>query len=488
MGKSLSQKEFILACEAVHASVYDYSKTVFAGAKEKITVGCKLHGDFEQRAHSHMSGMGCRKCAASAKTVGLHYSTKEFVSKLRDVHGSRYSYKNVVFQGVQKSITVGCRLHGAFEQRASSHLSGQGCPMCANESRKTKNTLELETFLKKARKAHGDLYDYSKVVYVHSNKKVKIVCKKHGVFEQTPANHINQRNGCHFCGVEKSKQPSGLEKAVAKWVAKHTPVERNNRTQLSPKEIDVWCPEKLVGIEVHGSYWHREDSKGSKYHYEKALMAKRKGLTLLQFWDWELHEKSAICKSMIASHLNVNQRIGARKCSIQKLGSKEQRTFFDENHLQGYSSATVCYALVMDGVAVAAMSFRQPRFTDEYQWEIIRYANKLNTSVVGGASRLWSSFLKEYSPSSVLSYADLRYSQGALYKTLGFKFLRRSAPSYFYFRAGKRLSRFAAQKSKLVKVLGSKFDPSLSERDNMRNNNWVRVFDAGTLAFVWKEQ
>jgi hypothetical protein len=115
--------------------------------------------------------------------------------------------------------------------------------MCANERRKTKNTLELETFLKKARKAHGDLYGYSKVVYVHSNKKVKIVCKKHGVFEQTPANHINQRNGCHFCGVEKSKQPSGLEKAVAKWVAKHTPVERNNRTQLSPKEIDVWCPE-----------------------------------------------------------------------------------------------------------------------------------------------------------------------------------------------------------------------------------------------------
>jgi hypothetical protein len=215
------------------------------------------------------------------------------------------------------------------------------------------------------------------------------------------------------------------------------------------------------------------------------LAAKKLGVKLLQFWDTELHERKAICKSIILANLGLCARYYARSLNIECLTGTAGHKFFAENHLQGPAGATITYGLFDGDVCVAAMSFGKPRFNRDYEWEIVRFANLLETVVVGGASRLWAHFVKTHRPKSVLSYADLRISQGQLYKTLGFKTLHVSEPNYFWSRAGGvTLSRYSTQRKDMPKVLGKQFKASDSVKVNMERAGWHRVWDAGNLVMV----
>ena len=136
-------------------------------------------------------------------------TTPEFIEKSRTVHGDKFDYSEVECIGSVKKVKIICLDHGAFEQTPNSHLSGNGCPKCYFEQ-KTSITLE---FIEKSRTVHRDKYDYSMVEYVNNATKVKISCSEHGVFEQTPANHLNG-NGCPKCGgTSKSNTLEFIEKS-----------------------------------------------------------------------------------------------------------------------------------------------------------------------------------------------------------------------------------------------------------------------------------
>ena len=66
------------------------------------------------------------------------------------------------------------------------------------------------------------------------------------------------------------------------------------------------------------------------------------------------------------------------------------------------------------------------------KYELIRFCNKINISVIGGASRLLKYFIKTYQPKEIISYADRSWSMGNLYEKLGFKFLYDTKPNYYY--------------------------------------------------------
>ena len=63
--------------------------------------------------------------------------------------------------------------------------------------------LTTEQWIQKANLIHHNKYDYSLVDYVTSKLKVKIICKHHGVFEQTPANHLRPQS-CPLCALAES--------------------------------------------------------------------------------------------------------------------------------------------------------------------------------------------------------------------------------------------------------------------------------------------
>jgi hypothetical protein len=184
--KRLTQEDFIKRSIEVHGDVYDYTKTRYVLSKHKVVITCKVHGDFQQEAMSHLKGQGCIQC--SRITHRLHET--DFITRCEDIHGSRYDYSKVIYTTYYVPVIVVCKIHGHFEIMPSCHLKGRGCSKCAIESRANALKFADNVFTERAIKVHGDKYDYSNVKYVNSKEKVEIFCKQHNVtFVQSPAKH-----------------------------------------------------------------------------------------------------------------------------------------------------------------------------------------------------------------------------------------------------------------------------------------------------------
>ena len=129
-------------------------------------------------------------------------TTEKFIEKAKEVRGDKYDYSKVVYNGCHIDVTITCPEHGDFEQTPTNHLSGRGCGDCTKEKRRLARSSNTKDFIVKAKRVHGDTYDYSKVMYINAMLNVTITCPKHGDFEQTPNNHLSGK-GCNKCGNEK---------------------------------------------------------------------------------------------------------------------------------------------------------------------------------------------------------------------------------------------------------------------------------------------
>lgn len=139
----------------------------------------------------------------------MFYKTDIFIEKATITHGFKYDYSKVIFVDMKTKIIVVCRIHGDFEQYPHLHLKGSGCHKCTALKMSLERRMTKENFIDKAKKIHGDRYEYSKVVYINNNTKVTITCPAHGDFEQQPSNHLLGK-GCLKCGFEATgKKLSG---------------------------------------------------------------------------------------------------------------------------------------------------------------------------------------------------------------------------------------------------------------------------------------
>ena len=246
----------------------------------------------------------------------------------------------------------------------------------------------------------------------------------------------------------------------------------------------MYSEEHKLAVEVNGVYWHSDKFRERDHLLDKTLKCEQLGITLLHFWDYEINKKGDIVKSMISSRLGLNQKIYARKCVIKEVSSKESKQFQIDNHIQGSAVSSINYGLYYEDELVALMTFAKSRFNKKYDWELVRYCNKLDLTVVGGASKLFNWFLKN-NDGSIISYANRRYSNGNLYHLLKFKLIDSTRPNYMYFRNNVLLSRVKCQKHKLSKLLDN-FDEKMSEKENMKNNGFDRIYDCGNYVFVFE--
>lgn len=291
----------------------------------------------------------------------------------------------------------------------------------------------------------------------------------------------------HNIEIER-KEFSGEEKSFYDMLHNDDiKVIHNDRSVIKPKEIDIWYPDHNMGVEYHGLYWHSvTDTLVDKTHFEKYKLARENNISLLQFFSNEVKNKPSIVKNIVYSKLGINPKIYARKCVIREIDAKLYREFCDNNHLQGFGLAKIKIGLFHNDELVSVMSFGHSRFNKNVEYEMVRYCVKNGLSVVGGASKLWKYFIKTYNPKSVITFADARISNGDLYHTLGFEFKRHTAPNYFYTKDFDKLeSRIKFQKHKLKDILDN-FDPAKTEKENMVDNGYVIVYDAGNLVFEWE--
>ena len=236
---------------------YDYSKVKYVNAHTKINVICKEHGLFQPNPQTFKRGSRCPKCVIEESKGKSKYNQLDIIKKFKLIHGDKYDYSKVKYTTTSEKIKIICKRHGVFSQTVKSHLRGAGCSKCAKneryntytflnslKSRKTYNNdynysyVEYKTanakvrvydklnktfhlilpsslqakidalniknaenqtdyVVSKFKQIYADKYDYSKVEFVNSKSKLKIICSEHGEFEKTYQKHLYQ--GCPVC-------------------------------------------------------------------------------------------------------------------------------------------------------------------------------------------------------------------------------------------------------------------------------------------------
>ena len=180
-------KDFIKKAKEKHGNKYDYSKVEYVDSKTKVCIICPIHGEFWQLPNNHLRGKGCSKCKG-----GVKLTNEEFIKKANIKFKNFFNYSKVNYTNATTPIIITCPIHGDFWQTPQSHLhSTYGCPSCALAYRVAKRQSNTKNFIEKAKKVHGDKYDYSKVDYVDSRTKVLIICPQHGEFVQRPNTLLN---------------------------------------------------------------------------------------------------------------------------------------------------------------------------------------------------------------------------------------------------------------------------------------------------------
>ena len=331
------------------------------------------------------------------------------------------------------------------------------------------------------------LFSLSEYVNIHYSNKYLWKCRACGnIFNDDI--YANRLPRCPVCFPPLSG-PSIAEKEVANWIKTlNIGIEENTRSIIHPLELDIYIPSYDFAIEFDGLYWHSElKNEDKNYHLNKTKKCNKKNINLVHIFEDEWIEKQDIVKSIISSKLNIYQQtIGARKCQLKEINSKEASVFYDINHLQGPSNSKINIGLFYDDELISCLSLSAPRFNKKYDWEIIRFANKLNTKVIGSFAKLFKHFLSNYE-GSIITYSDKRYFDGSIYKRNGFTELKDSSPSYYYTDYKHRYNRIEFQKHKLKDKLKD-FDPTLTEWENMQLNGWDRIWDCGNKVFEFKTE
>ena len=195
--------------------------------------------------------------------------------------------------------------------------------------------------------------------------------------------------------------------------------------------------------------------------------------------------KKQIVKSRLKNILGGNNyKIGARKCTIREIDNKLKNKFLNKYHIQGEDKSSVKLGAFYKNRLVAVMTFCKRRYDKGEGFELIRFCTISNFNIVGIASKLLKHFERNYNPIEIVSYADRRWSDGGLYRALGFTLDHISPPNFFIMKNYSiRESRLKYQKHKLHKLL-KVYKPELTAWMNIQLNSYDRIWDCGALCFI----
>jgi very-short-patch-repair endonuclease len=254
--RNYTTENFIKDATEKFGDKFDYSKTVYTNRREKVCIMCKEliteenpTGEFWQYPFVHLKSkngmpfLGKRgvKYPKIENENEIEIKTAQFIEKARNVHGDKYDYSKAIYRGSKIKICIICPIHGEFWQMPTNHLKGCGCRKCVK-----KEKMNVNEFIEKAKKIHGNKYDYNLIEKLLANKKIKIICKKHGIFEQYYHHHL-QGCGCPMCSnnkksttekfIEEAKKIHGdkYDYSKVEYINNHTPV-----CIICPKHGEFW--------------------------------------------------------------------------------------------------------------------------------------------------------------------------------------------------------------------------------------------------------
>jgi len=269
-------------------------------------------------------------------------------------------------------------------------------------------------------------------------------------------------------------------------------VIENDRSVISPKELDIYIPSKNLAIEYNGLHWHDENHVELRYHLNKTITCNEKGIDLIHVFEDDWLERKDIVKSMIASRLGIyQQKIFARKCEIKEIEKSQAELFFNKNHLQGFAQGSLYLGLFYKDELVQAIIINKKGWHDG-NVELTRMTTKLNTQVIGGFSKLMKHISDYMNYESISSYVYRAWFNGKGYIESGFKIVKENPPSYSYIINGKRIHKSYFRKDKIKKLYENKkldfYDESKTEHENMLENKIYRIYDCGTIKVIYENK
>lgn len=283
---------FLVKAKEIHGNKYDYSLTAYVASKKSVKIRClTCNNVFEQIPNAHLTGRGCYNCKWNDKK----HSFDKFVALAREKHGNLYEY--TTYFGVNHKINIKCNnCQNFFEQTARAHLRGNGCPLCNNAG---SSPLFAQNFIQRAKLVHGEKFDYSQSIYLHSQGKIQIRCKNCDLtFWQTPVGHLRGR-GCWSCSFKKSSsdlENQWLDKLQIPYKCRQQVVFVNDKEHFV---VDALVEQTIY--EFNGSIWHGDprrvshddfnpiNHKSYKKLYENTIKRQKrleqKGFTVKFVWE-----------------------------------------------------------------------------------------------------------------------------------------------------------------------------------------------------------
>lgn len=253
---------------------------------------------------------------------------------------------------------------------------------------------------------------------------------------------------------------------------------RNDRHIISPFELDIYIPDKKVAIECNGTYYHSyKINKDKNYHYNKSKLCEEQGIRLIHIWEYEWYNErqQPILKNIIKGALGLNDnKIYARKCNIEVIPSKDMKQFFNDNNIQGFRPGKFAICLKYNDEIVMSYMMGSAFFgKGKYEWEVIRGATKLNTTVIGGASKIWKYFINNYSPKSIVYYVDYNYFNGKSLPYLDLTYVKTQPSFKNYFIKDNTIKNRDPMHHKQIK-------------EGYEDGSILQIWNAGSKVYVWE--
>jgi very-short-patch-repair endonuclease len=414
--------------------------------------------------------------------VSNPYQSKEIIEKIKRTNVSRHGVENPMQSKKIKEQMVERSINKTGKQWSLSKGGAAHSKKLENAKKEFENKYSGLTILEYSEEKFG-ICTFKKQECGHTFSINKW---------QAHLRKINSIELCTVCNPIGSYTETRWQTELSDFL-KMTGIDfiENTRKIIRPLELDYYLPNNKLAIELNGVYWHSINFKEPSYHLNKTELCESSGIQLIHIFEDEwIYKKEIVC-SRILNMLGKNSRkIYARSCEIRDLTGSQIKKFLDDNHIQGYLPSTYKYGLFFNDELVSVMTFGPLRralgaVPSDQEYEMYRFCSKLNTSVVGGASKLLKYFIRNYNPSKIISYADRRWSNGNLYTSLNFIKKSNGSPNYWYFGKGnsyKRYHRYGYAKHTLSDKI-ELFDPNLTEWENMKINKWDRIWDCGSLKF-----
>jgi len=323
------------------------------------------------------------------------------------------------------------------------------------------------------------LNDYDWMYNEHITKKIPlyIIGQQLGCSDGTVGRYLH----AHEIKTHLYQKSVG-EQEVAEFLSSlNIEMDTNNRTVIPPLELDIYLPQHNLAIEYCGLYWHSEQKGKTKhYHQSKMLKCNDMGIRLITLYEDEWLTHPNLIKNKLSSIVGIyeDKKVYARNTNITSVDNDTRKQFFDNHHIQGNGLGSITYGLKHNNELVACVSF-----TAHKNYHILsRYAT--SKPIVGGFSKLLKHFTTQNNWKQIVSFADLRWSEGDVYFKTGWLLDKVIPPDYSYATSNiNRYHKFNYRRKYLPHKLKN-FDPNLSERENCDNNGILRIWDCGKLRFV----